>query len=118
MPLELSNVALVCCDTRDPQLSLESLEKSLGRISFGECVFVTSLRALERLPKGCSIHPKIRVEIIEPFSSINDYSRYVLRELKSVSNLPFFLVTQWDGWVLSPDAWVILPFLMGIGSRD
>jgi hypothetical protein len=105
MRLSLPSVALVCCDTRDARASLDSLSRSLALVDFGDCVYATSQQALDQLPDGFFINPLIRVILIEPIKSISAYSGYVLTQLQSVSDRPFFLVSQWDSWVLSETSW-------------
>jgi hypothetical protein len=105
MRLSLPSVALVCCDTRDARASLDSLSRSLALVDFGDCVYATSQQALDQLPDGFSINPLIRVILIEPIKSISAYSGYVLTQLQSLSDRPFFLVSQWDSWVLSETNW-------------
>lgn len=105
MRLELPQVALVCCDTRDARLSLESMHRSIEKVAFGECIYVTCAAAMEELPAEFTVHASIRIEIIEPFTGISDYSMYILRWLHALSQKPFYLISQWDSWVLSAQSW-------------
>jgi hypothetical protein len=105
MRLDLPDVALLCCDTRDARLALESMHRSIEKIAFGECIYVTCQATLDELPQDFQIDPSIKIKIIDPFASIFDYSKYVLKDAFLVSSKPYFLFVQWDSWVLSAESW-------------
>lgn len=79
--------------------------RSLDLVDFGDCVLVTSKEAMRLVPKCFKINPQIRIHYREAFDGVYDYSRYVLTDLKAVSPKDFFLITQWDSWVISPEHW-------------
>ncbi len=105
MRLDLPNIALVCCDTRDAKLSLESIHRTIQRVAFGECIYVTCQAALDELPANFQIDPSVEIRLVEPFASIADYSNYVLKNAHLVSLKPYFLFVQWDSWVLQAESW-------------
>lgn len=105
MRLELSDVALVCCDTRDANRSLASIHRSLKLAKFGDCILVTSEPAMQEVSKDLEISREIRTILIDPFQGISDYSRYILTDVLTLSESPFFLIAQWDSWILSASSW-------------
>jgi hypothetical protein len=75
------------------------------KVEFGECLYVTCETALSELPQDFQIDSSIKIKLVEPFASITDYSRYVLKDAVFISSKPFFLFVQWDSWVLTADSW-------------
>jgi len=47
----------------------------------------------------------IRVVRIDPLGSIQDYSKFIMKELHKYISTPYVLIIQWDGYVLDHMAW-------------
>jgi len=47
-----------------------------------------------------------RVILVDPVSSIAEYSRFCLKQMADFINTDFVLIIQYDGFILNPDAWV------------
>ncbi len=98
----LNNTTLVAISSKDIQLALLSLAISNLHVSFGTSLFFTSQdipdRYLERFPQ-------LTVVKIEPIESLNDYSRFVIKELTSFVDTDFCLITQGDGFIVNPQYW-------------
>ncbi|GAA4309967.1 DUF5672 family protein [Compostibacter hankyongensis] len=92
--LDLANVTLIGIDCLNIERLLLACEISKKKIRFGE------IKMLSSIP--CSSPYIIS---INPLSSINEYSQFMIKNLYDYVNTPFALVIQWDGFVLNPRAW-------------
>lgn len=99
--LTLSQITLCCIDTRFPQLGQYALMRSMRGINFGDVVFVTTQNGFD--PNGA--FPSVRVVEIEPIKSVEEYSSFVLTSLAGHIHTPYVLLIQWDGYVITPQAW-------------
>jgi hypothetical protein len=97
--LALEQVTLCAVDTRAPGLAAQSLQRSMAGIDFGRAVLFTHGWRPEVPPPG------IEVVDIGPLTSGAQYSNFVLRRLPSHVETSHVLVTQWDGFVVHPQAW-------------
>ena len=97
--LALPQVTLCIVDTRAPALAAQSLQHSMAGIDFGRVL----LFCHAWVPPAPL--PGIEVVDIAEITSGADYSRFVLRELPVHIHTPFVLITQWDGFVRTPEAW-------------
>jgi hypothetical protein len=95
--LDLKNISLLCIETRNPKLAIHAIEKSRSNASFGECILLTTKKL--HVPENVS-----QIEIDE-ITSIEDYSKFMIREVHKYFNREHVLIIQWDGFVLSPAAW-------------
>lgn len=93
--LDLSDVTLCIADCVNPVLAARSLSRSMRLCTFADAVLFTSVPAAGAF----------RTVQIERLGSRADYSRFVLKDLRRMVDTPFVLITQWDGYVLEPDAW-------------
>lgn len=97
--LPLAQVSLCAVDTRAPALAARALQRSMTGIDFGRALLFThDWRPSTPLPG-------IEVIDIGPIRSGADYSHFVLRELPAHIQTSHVLVTQWDGFVVHPEAW-------------
>ncbi len=97
--LSLAQVSLCAVDTRAPALAARALQRSMAGIDFGRALLFThGWQAAAPLPG-------IDVVDIGPIRSGADYSHFVLRDLPAHIETSHVLVTQWDGFVVHPEAW-------------
>ena len=97
--LELAQVTLCAVDTRSPALAAMSLRRSMAGIDFGRVLLFTH----DWAPKQPL--PGVDVVEIDRLRSGADYSHFVLRQLPGHIHTSHVLVTQWDGFVVEPQAW-------------
>lgn len=97
--LHLPDVTLCCVDTRDPELALFALRKSMQKISFGKVLLLGSGLQGRPLDDG------VLFQEIQPLKSVDEYSRFMLKHLSAYIDTPFVLVVQWDGYVVHPEMW-------------
>ena len=93
--VSLPNVTLCAVSTANIALTQRAIDLSRAQCTFGDIVFVTS----------ADISANYRVEKIKPFSSSQEGSNFSFRSLVNYIHTPFVLFIQWDGYVLSGDAW-------------
>jgi tetratricopeptide (TPR) repeat protein len=94
--LELPSVTLCCVDTLNPALALRALSRSAEGIRFGRSLLLT---------EKAQDAPGIEIRAIAPLSSRDAYSAFVLKSLLQHIDTPQVLLIQWDGYVISPEAW-------------
>ncbi len=92
--LELPQVTLIGVDCLDVDRLLYAAAISQRSIRFGD------VRILTSLPHD---HPSIVT--IDPITSIEAYSTFMVKDLNRYVDTPFALVIQYDGFVLNPDGW-------------
>jgi len=98
--LNLPQVTLCCVDGKNHAMALRALEHSRRDIRFAHTVFLT-----DAVPSGMTVSPGIDVIPVGPIKSHEAYSRIVLKELLPHIATTHVLLTQWDGYVVQPDAW-------------
>ena len=97
--LPLDQVTLCAVDTRAPALAVQSLLRSMKHLDFGRVVLFTH----DWLP--AVVLPGIEIIDIGPIRSGAEYSNFVMRRLPSCIRTSHVLITQWDGFVIHPEAW-------------
>lgn len=100
--LQLDTVTLCGVDTRTPELALQALQRSMHDIRFGAVILFAN-----HSPALAAAAAAVGVTLVDPgpVCSIDDYSRFMLRDIGRHIATEHFLVTQWDGFVLNPGAW-------------
>jgi hypothetical protein len=93
----LPAVTLCGVDTDHPQAAILSMRKSMERLGFARAILFTS-QPIDA--------PEFDVQIIPPFISTEDYSRFIFSgEIPDAIDTDFVLITHWDGWVLDGARW-------------
>ena len=88
----LPSVTLLCADATDKvEWSLRDIEKSMQQCDFGEV-------------KLLSNHPAAKHQI-PPIVGLDGYSKFCIREMHKYVNTTHALICQYDGFVLSGQAW-------------
>lgn len=91
---KLDNVTLVVVDCVDVNRALLSLHHCKASMGFADCKFLSSVEnndpAWVRIPH---------------IGSIEEYSRFMVKDLASYFYTEFVMVAQWDGFIWNPDLW-------------
>lgn len=90
----ISNTTLVCVDCINVERAIKALEISLGYCSFPQIKLFTSLET----------DYKYRVKITN-INSIEEYSKFMIKELWKYIETDYCLIIQHDGYILNPNAW-------------
>jgi hypothetical protein len=93
--INLSQVTLCAVDCLHPMLAQRALLESARECRFGNIVLFTDSPATRDVPTVS----------IAPITSMQAYSRFMLKELHRHIQTPWALVVQWDGYVVNPRAW-------------
>lgn len=95
--MKLPNVTL-CTITSDMlDLTARAMRICQKDIEFGASVFVSD----DEIPDG----PWSKQAIIPKLGDLNDYNRFVSKNLPKYCNTDFLLLVQWDGYVLDYKCW-------------
>ena len=92
----LSATTLCTIDCKVPDLAVRSLRRSMAQCRFAAAKLFTSRPGT---------YDGIETIHIDDIASIEDYSRFVMKDLSRYIDTPFTLVTQWDGYVINAGAW-------------
>lgn len=92
------SLTLLCLDTRDPDLAVFAMQRCMAGIRFAEAILLTheSFRLDD---------PRITVRPVEKLKNIDDYSRFMVKEIGNHFSTSHVLVVQWDGFVVDPARW-------------
>lgn len=92
----IPDTTLCCVDCRYYDLAAEALSRCLARCRFERALVFTDgeikVDGVETVP-------------IAPIASIEEYSRFMVKDLERHVQTEFVLVVQYDGYVLNADAW-------------
>jgi hypothetical protein len=94
MKIQLNNVTLLGIDCVNPQRLLDAINVSINNIDFASVKILSS----ENINDG-------RLIKIPRISSMQEYSRFCLKDLHKYVETEFVLLIQWDGFVLNPKSW-------------
>ena len=97
--LNLSNVTLLCVETREPQLALWAIDKCLSGVRFAKVVLMTNL--------DCVSNKRLDIEYIQapPIKTTRDYSDLLLTGIGQYVETSHVLIIQWDSFVIHPELW-------------
>jgi hypothetical protein len=93
----LSDVTICSADSLMPHLALMAIEKSLKQCGFARAILFTD--------KDIKHKKEIELIRIKKLNSVEDYSRFILKELHKYITTKFILIVQWDGYVLDGKKW-------------
>lgn len=94
--LNLKNVTLVAASSIKIDETIKALEKSYQFINFYDVKLITDKNI---------IHEKIKVKNCPLINNIDEYSRFMIYELKNYIETDFALIVQYDGFVINPECW-------------
>ncbi len=92
---KLSDVAVVAADTLAPHLAARALDLCMERCDFGDAILFSDT----------AVSGRFRHVAIPPLKSRDDYSRFCIEDMPRLTEAPFVLVVQWDGYVVDAAMW-------------
>jgi hypothetical protein len=96
--INLGNVSLIAVATQDIDATCKALDYSCKGINFSSIKLISSADSLFR-PRQCTWIP------IRPFTSVNDWGRFVIYDLHKHIDSEFILLIHADGFVVNPSMW-------------
>ena len=90
--MKLNNVTIVCVDTYNVGESVLAIRKTLQEVTPDKCLFFTN--------SDIQIDG-VETIIINIVNSVDDYSKFIIKELYKYIETDFVLIIQWDGYVLN-----------------
>ena len=97
--LNLSNVTLLCVETREPELAHWAIDKCLSGTQFAKVVLITNVDRVSNK------RPDIEYVQAPPIKTTKDYSELLLTGLDRYVEGSHVLVIQWDSFVIHPKLW-------------
>ncbi|HQM43498.1 MAG TPA: DUF5672 family protein [Smithellaceae bacterium] len=94
---DLSNVSLVCIETRAPAVALFALRRCRAVANFKECLLLGACP--EDLPEG------IRHVDIGAINTNEEYSDFIIRRLGDHIKGDYVLIIQGDGFIIHSECW-------------
>lgn len=92
--ISLPNVTLICIDCVEVERAVKAIEKCKAHFKFEEVKLLTSLDTdYEHAVKIPSIN------------SIQEYSKFMIKDLHQWVDTEFAMTIQWDAYILNPEAW-------------
>jgi Protein of unknown function (DUF5672) len=97
--LNLSDVTLLCVETREPALAHWAIDQCLKGSSFAKVVLITNIDLVK--------DKRSSIEYIQapPISSTKDYSDLLLTGIDQYVTGSHVLVIQWDSFITHPNLW-------------
>ncbi len=90
---QLKDTTLVCADCKNYSAALRSMSICASQIKFNEKIFFTD-----------QIFSPFVVKI-EKINSVQDYSRFIFKEMFKHIKTKYILVCQHDGFIINPSSW-------------
>ncbi|MFA6215229.1 MAG: DUF5672 family protein [Patescibacteria group bacterium] len=91
---KLNNVTLFGLDCVDIDRLIQAAEICCTNFQFTEIKLLTSIPSKNK-----------NVTAIKPIRSLKAYSQFMLKQMNDYINTDFALITQYDGFILNPEAW-------------
>ena len=99
LKINLQNVALVCIDSVDSMRGVKAIYKCQEHINFGMAmIYGQNFIELQRGSGNA-------MWTVDPIKSIEEYSRYVFKEMIRHIHTDYCMIIQHDGFVLNPYLW-------------
>lgn len=97
--LNLSNITLLCVETRDPELAHWAIDKCLRGTRFAKVVLITNVDLVK--------NKRSDIEYVQapPIKSTKDYSDLLLTGIDQYVVGTHVLVIQWDSFITNPNLW-------------
>jgi hypothetical protein len=98
--LNLSNVTLLCVETREPELAHWAIDRCLGGTQFAKVVLITNLDRVQV--------KRADIEYVQApqIKTTKDYSELLLTGISQYVESSHVLVIQWDSFVTHPQLWI------------
>lgn len=97
--LNLSNVTLLCVETREPELAHWAIDRCLRGTHFAKVVLITDIERVIFKRPGIEY---IQAPIIR---TTEDYSDLILTGIEQYVQGAHVLIIQWDSFVIDPQLW-------------
>lgn len=97
--LNLSNVTLLCVETRDPELAHWAIDQCLSGTSFAKVVLITNIDLVKNK------RSEIEYAQAPPITTTKDYSNLLLTGIDQYVVGSHVLVIQWDSFITHPNLW-------------
>lgn len=94
--LNLSNVTLIAVSGIKHGETIAAMRKSMALVDFKEAVFITNIDVE---------YEGIRCVNVGGLKSIEDYSRFIIKELYKHFDTSHCLIVQYDSWIINVDCW-------------
>lgn len=94
--VKIPDTTLCCIDCSNHALAIRALKLSMAGCEFPRALFFTD--------RDFDLDP-IKTLQIEPIRSLQDYSRFVMKDLLRYVDTEYVLLIQWDGYVVNPALW-------------
>ena len=91
----LSEVTVCAADSVSPELAARALDLCMERCTFAEAILFSDVPAAGNF----------RHVAISPLTSLDDYSRFCLKDMGQHIRTAHALIVQWDGYVVDAAAW-------------
>jgi len=97
--LNLTNVTLLCVETREPELAHWAIDRCLIGVQFCKVVLITHL---DRVSKK-----RVDIEYVQApeIKTTKDYSELLLTGINQYVQSSHVLIIQWDSFVIHPKLW-------------
>jgi len=97
--LNLSNVTLLCVETREPELAHWAIDRCLSSTKFAKVVLITNLDRIQT--------KKADIEYVQAplIKTTKDYSELLLTGINQYVETSHVLIIQWDSFVTHPELW-------------
>ena len=97
--LNLSNVTLLCVETREPELAHWAIDRCLRETRFAKVVLITNIDLVR--------NRRLDIEYVQapPIQSTKDYSDLLLTGIDQYVAGSHVLVIQWDSFIIKPNLW-------------
>jgi hypothetical protein len=98
--LNLSNVTLLCVETREPELAYWAIDRCLSDTQFAKVVLITNLEYVQT--------KRADIDYVQAPSikTTRDYSELLLSGISQYVESSHVLVIQWDSFVVHPQLWM------------
>lgn len=94
--IQLPDVTVVCATTKDHGKSIEAIHKTLQHIAPKKVILFSDVLYISDV---------FHCYVIDRFKSVEDYNRFIFKELHKHINTSHILVIQHDGYVIDGEAW-------------
>jgi len=97
--LNLSNVTLLCVETRDPELAHWAIDRCLVGTRFAKVVLITNINLVKNK------RPDIEYAQAPAIRTTKNYSDFLLTGIDQYVVGSHVLVIQWDSFITHPNLW-------------
>lgn len=94
--VRIPDTTLCCIDCSNHAPAIRALQLSMAGCEFPRALFFTD--------RDFDLKP-IETVRIEPILSLQDYSKFVMKDLLRHIDTEYVLIIQWDGYVVNPALW-------------